>query len=66
MSQKVIVVFAATGKSGGGMIDYILKDGTFAARAVTRNPEGASAKGVKTHYIVRVATWTYYYLYSPY
>jgi hypothetical protein len=64
MSKPIIVVFGATGKSGGeghdqyirnlintlyisgGMIDYLLKDGSFAARAVTRNPESASAKGV--------------------
>jgi uncharacterized protein YbjT (DUF2867 family) len=45
MTKKIIVVFTATGKTGGGMINYILQDGTFAARAVTRNPESESAKG---------------------
>jgi len=28
------------------MVDYILKDGSFAARAVTRNPDSPSAKGL--------------------
>jgi uncharacterized protein YbjT (DUF2867 family) len=60
----IIVVFAATGKTGGnvkqrispifemgsrttlgGAIDAILADGTFVARAVTRNPESDAAKG---------------------
>jgi hypothetical protein len=62
MSTKpIIVVFTATGKTGGnncsyfshiaytylegGMIDAILEDGSFTARAVTRNPESESAKG---------------------
>jgi uncharacterized protein YbjT (DUF2867 family) len=44
MTKKIIVVFGATGKSGGGMVNYILQDGTFAARAVTRNPESDNAK----------------------
>jgi len=46
MSKPIIVVFTATGKSGGGMIDYMLKDGSFAARAVTRNPNSESAKAL--------------------
>jgi hypothetical protein len=62
--RPIVVVFAATGKTGGnykhkislafemgsqttsgGAIDAILADGTFAARAVTRNPESDAAKG---------------------
>lgn len=46
MTKKIIVVFGATGKTGGGMIDYILQDGTFAARAATRNPDSDKAKGI--------------------
>ncbi|PVF95815.1 NAD(P)-binding protein [Serendipita vermifera] len=47
MSTKpIIVVFTATGKTGGGMIDAILEDGTFTARAVTRNPESEAAKAI--------------------
>ncbi|CCA76576.1 related to nitrogen metabolic regulation protein nmr [Serendipita indica DSM 11827] len=45
-SKQVIVVFTATGKTGGGMIDAILNDGQFAARAVTRNPESDAAKAL--------------------
>ncbi|CAG8639875.1 3740_t:CDS:2, partial [Acaulospora colombiana] len=46
MSTKpVITVFLATGKTGGGTIDAILADGTYAARAVTRNPNSDAAKG---------------------
>jgi len=47
MSKPIIVVFTATGKSGGGMIDAILQDGTFHARAVTRNPDSESAKALE-------------------
>ncbi|KAG8830624.1 NmrA-like domain-containing protein 1 [Serendipita sp. 400] len=46
MSKPIIVVFAATGKSGAGMVEAILKDGTFQARAITRNPESSSAKAL--------------------
>ncbi|PVF95731.1 NAD(P)-binding protein [Serendipita vermifera] len=47
MSNKpVIAVFLATGKTGGGAIDAILADGTFAARAVTRNPNSDAAKAL--------------------
>ncbi|PVF92671.1 NAD(P)-binding protein [Serendipita vermifera] len=45
-SKPVIVVFTATGKTGGGAIDAILDDGTFAPRAVTRNPEGDAARAL--------------------
>ncbi|PVF98002.1 NAD(P)-binding protein [Serendipita vermifera] len=47
MSNKpIIAVFAATGKTGGGMIKAILEDGTFSARAVARNPESEAAKAL--------------------
>ncbi|PVF90757.1 NmrA-like protein, partial [Serendipita vermifera] len=47
MSNKpIITVFLATGKTGGGMIDAILDDGTYAARAVTRNPNSDAAKAL--------------------
>lgn len=39
MEKKIIAVIGATGSQGKGVINSILKDGTFKARAVTRNPE---------------------------
>jgi uncharacterized protein YbjT (DUF2867 family) len=39
MKNKIIAVIGATGSQGKGVISSILKDGTFKARAITRNPE---------------------------
>lgn len=39
MEKKIIAVVGATGSQGKGVINSILKNGTFKARAVTRNPE---------------------------
>jgi uncharacterized protein YbjT (DUF2867 family) len=47
MSQKkIITVFGATGAQGGGLVRAILNDpeGTFLARAVTRDPSSDKAK----------------------
>lgn len=44
-SKKIIAVIGATGTQGGGVARDLLKDGEFAVRAVTRNPDSASAKG---------------------
>ena len=44
MEKKIIAVIGATGMQGKGVINSILKDGTFKARAVTRNPEKYSGK----------------------
>jgi uncharacterized protein YbjT (DUF2867 family) len=44
MEKKIIAVIGATGSQGKGVINAILKDGTFKARAVTRNPEKYSGK----------------------
>ena len=46
MTKPVIVVFGATGKTGGGMVNAILADGSFQARAITRNPDSESGKGM--------------------
>ena len=43
-SKKIIAVIGATGTQGGGVVRSILKDGEFAVRAVTRNPDSAAAK----------------------
>lgn len=42
--KKTIAVLGATGSQGGGMVRALLDDGTFAVRALTRDP--SSPKGV--------------------
>lgn len=54
MSKPIIAVFGATGKTGGGMVEAILADGSFQARAITRNPDSAAAKGMST-FIIRAS-----------
>ncbi len=44
MEKKIIAVIGATGSQGKGVINSILKNGTFKARAVTRNPKKYSGK----------------------
>jgi len=44
MEKKIIAVIGATGSQGKGVINSLLKDGTFKTRAVTRNPEKYSGK----------------------
>lgn len=44
MEKKIIAVIGATGSQGKGVINSILKNGTFKARAVTRNPENYNGK----------------------
>lgn len=44
MEKKIIAVIGATGSQGKGVINSILKAGTFEARAITRNPEKYSGK----------------------
>lgn len=44
MEKKIIAVIGATGSQGKGVINAILTDGTFRARAVTRNPEKYTGK----------------------
>lgn len=43
MSDKVIVVFGATGTQGGSVVDALLKDG-WKVRGVTRNPDSEAAQ----------------------
>jgi uncharacterized protein YbjT (DUF2867 family) len=46
--KKVIVVVGATGAQGGGVVRGILEDpsGGFAARAITRNPQGEKGRAL--------------------
>ena len=48
MAKKTIAVVGATGAQGGGLVRAILADadGGFAARALTRDPNGAKAKAL--------------------
>ncbi|KAF8496951.1 NmrA-like family domain-containing protein 1 [Gautieria morchelliformis] len=43
-SKKIIVVTGATGAQGGSVARFLLNDGTYAVRAVTRNPDSPAAK----------------------
>ena len=45
MSKKLITVFGATGVTGGSVARYLLEDGEFAVRAITRNANSEKAKG---------------------
>lgn len=45
--KKVIAVFGATGSSGGSVAKYLLDDGTFAVRAVTRNADSPAARALE-------------------
>lgn len=50
MEKKIIAVIGATGSQGKGVIDSLVNEGTFKARAITRNPEkyaGRAAEVVK-------------------
>jgi len=44
----VIVVFGATGAQGGSVARFLLKDGTFTVRGVTRKVDGPAAQALKT------------------
>ena len=50
--SKVITVFGATGRQGGGVVSALLKaidrGESYAVRAVTRNPDGAKAQDLKS------------------
>lgn len=39
MEKKVIAVIGATGAQGKGVVEQLVKDGTFDVRALTRNPD---------------------------
>ncbi|XP_068102562.1 nmrA-like family domain-containing protein 1 [Hyperolius riggenbachi] len=45
--KETIVVFGATGAQGGSVACALLKDGTFAVRAVTRDPKKPEAEKLK-------------------
>ncbi|XP_078519194.1 nmrA-like family domain-containing protein 1 isoform X1 [Lissotriton helveticus] len=48
MSKRIIVVFGATGSQGGPVARALISDGTFAVRAVTRDPNKSASQELKT------------------
>jgi len=46
VEKKVIAVIGATGMQGGGVVDAILADGTFACRAITRSASSEKARAL--------------------
>ncbi|KAH8113593.1 NmrA-domain-containing protein [Phellopilus nigrolimitatus] len=44
--KPLIVVTAATGAQGSSVVDYLLKDGSFRVRAVTRNTDSEKARAL--------------------
>jgi len=44
--KKLIAVIGSTGAQGGGLVRAVLRDGTFAARAITRNPDTEKARAL--------------------
>ncbi|KAH7101356.1 NAD(P)-binding protein [Auriculariales sp. MPI-PUGE-AT-0066] len=44
--KKLITVFGATGLAGGSVVNYLLEDGTFAVRGVTRSASSDKAKAL--------------------
>lgn len=47
MSKRIIVVFGATGAQGGSVARALISDGTFAVRAVTRDPNKSASQELK-------------------
>ncbi|KZP21933.1 NAD(P)-binding protein [Athelia psychrophila] len=46
LTDKIIVVFGATGAQGGSVAKYLLQDGKARVRAVTRNADSETAKAL--------------------
>ena len=48
MAKKIIAVIGSTGAQGGGLVRALLRDGTFAVRAITRHPDSEKARPLAT------------------
>jgi uncharacterized protein YbjT (DUF2867 family) len=46
-NKRLITVFGATGNQGGSVVEALLKDGSFAVRGITRNPDSTQAKDLQ-------------------
>lgn len=44
MGNKIIAVIGATGSQGRGVVNALIKEGTFRVRAISRNPDNYSGK----------------------
>ena len=44
MEKKIIAVVGATGLQGKGVVNELIKEGTFNVRAITRNPNNYQGK----------------------
>ena len=44
MERKTIAVIGATGSQGKGVVDALIKEGTFKVRAISRNPDSYQGK----------------------
>ena len=45
MEKRIIAVVGATGAQGKGVVEQLVKDGTFDVRALTRNPDTYDGPG---------------------
>lgn len=48
-TKKLVVVTGATGSQGNSVARFLLGNGTYAVRIITRDPNQAKAKGMCTH-----------------
>lgn len=49
MAKQIVAVVGASGAQGRGVVDQLVADGTFDARALTRNPEAYSGPAQEVH-----------------
>jgi len=47
VKNKTITVIGATGSQGSGVVNALIKDGTYRVRAVSRNPDNYTGKQMK-------------------
>ncbi len=59
MKNKTIAVIGATGSQGKGVVDALIREGTFRVRAISRNPDSYSGKADE---VVKadLSTWSKY------